>query len=192
MSPHSLAETCPFTAAQQECATCLAPLEGVPAPCYCQRCPMVQYCSDACRAADAFHTPGGPECQRPWPVLLPPEAVAALRLARRLHEAAGSDALAARQVAALGTHFGELPAEDVAELAGLAVVAHATWQQAVVEAGGLHEERLQQGAGLSGGEGGGQQQEQVPVGLRSSSGSGSGSGITAGAVLEALCRLQVC
>lgn len=53
---------------------------------YCRACPLAQYCSVACREAERFHLPGGPECGQPWTALLPPEAVLALRLGRRLHE----------------------------------------------------------------------------------------------------------
>lgn len=147
----------------------MAPLADAAAPFYCRRCPMAVYCSAACRNADAFHLPGGPECGRPWPVLLPVEAVAALRLARQLR-VAGCDSAAARQVAALGTHFSELPAEDLVEMAALAALAHATWQLAVAEAGSPAGDASPQPPAVAG---------------------TAGEDVTVGEVLEALCRLQV-
>lgn len=102
-------------------------------PYYCRCCPLPAYCSTACRDADAFHQPGGPECGLPWTVLLPVEAVAALRLARRLRQldrGDGTTLAAAAQVASLGTHLAELHASEFVQLAALAAVAHATWQQA--------------------------------------------------------------
>ena len=50
---------------------------------YCRACPLPHYCSLDCRAADWAHAAGGPECGLPWAALLPPEAVLALRAARR-------------------------------------------------------------------------------------------------------------
>lgn len=102
-------------------------------------------------------------------MLLPVEAVAALRLARHLR-AAGADSAASSQVAALGTHLSQLPAEDLVELAALAALAHATWQLAAAEAG--------QEAGDA--------DQQLAAGA-----DGVGEDITAGEVLEALCRLRV-
>lgn len=162
-------------------------LAEVPVPCYCPRCPLPAYCSAACREADSFHRPSGPECGRPWTVLLPVEALAALRLARRLRREQGGgeppaqgslqqgsdssrdgQSAAAAQVASLGTHLEEMDAEEAAQLAALAAVAHATWQQAAAE------------AGLAAGGGGG-----------SSAGAEAESSVSIADVLEALCRLQI-
>lgn len=168
---HTYGSSQPFLLSMQVCATCLASLTDVAAPFYCRRCPVAVYCSAACRDGDASHLPGGPECGRPWPVLLPPDAVAALRLARRLRTAGASSA-EAQQVAALGTHFSELPAEDLVELAALAALAHAIWQLAVAE------------ADLAAGNLAAQQAAAAAAGI-------VGDDIMAGEVLEALCRLQV-
>ena len=66
------------------CAHCCSALAAEPAVAYsCRRCPLVAYCSLACREADCFHAPGGPECGLPWPVLIPFHLVLALRIARR-------------------------------------------------------------------------------------------------------------
>lgn len=151
----------------------MTPLAAAPAPCYCRRCPLPAYCSAACRDADPSHQPGGPECCLPWTVLLPPDAVAAVRLARRLRLEQGREAqqggsesgesgggwgaAAARQVAALGTHFADLPTGELAQLAALAAVAHATWQAAAAGA-----------------------EPATPA-----------AAVSAGDVLGALCRLQV-
>ncbi|PSC76706.1 exostosin-like glycosyltransferase isoform B [Micractinium conductrix] len=177
----------PFANAQTKlgrrsaCATCLAPLAGVAAPFYCRRCPMPAYCSAACRDADPFHREGGAECRRPWPVLLPVEALAAVRLALRLrsaeHAAPGSaEVAAARQVASLGTHFQRLHPQEVAELAALAALAHAAWRQAAAEAAAAGGAAQPATGGDGGGGGGGLEEEE---------------GVTAGDVLEALCRLQI-
>lgn len=171
---------CPPTQPRmQACATCMRPLGEVPAPCYCPCCPLPAYCSAACQEADSFHRPGGPECGLPWTVLLPAEAVAALRLARRLKQeqgrgeqrhsggqqqgGSGGGSAAASQVAALGAHFEELGASEAAQLAALAAVAHATWQQAAAESA-------------------------AAVGAGRAAAAG---GISAANVLDALCRLQV-
>lgn len=158
----------------------MRPLAEAAAPCYCPRCPLPAYCCAACREADDFHTPGGPECGRPWTVLLPCEALAALRLARQLrreqggseqpaqgslqqHSSVGRQPAAAAQVEALGTHMGDMHAEEAAQLAALAAVAHATWQQAAAEAA------LASGGGDAEAEG----------------------SVSIADVLEALCRLQI-
>eukprot|EP00887_Chlorella_sp_A99_P002775 scaffold6.g2775.t1 len=114
------------------CAVCCRPLEDAAATYYCRRCPMASasYCSRACREADPWHAVGGPECGLPWPVLLPPEAVLALRLARGAAHTA-----AARLVASLETHFSHLPSEQAARQAALAVVAHRVWQRAATSRG---------------------------------------------------------
>lgn len=163
-------------------------------PCYCPRCPLPAYCSAACRAADRFHRPGGPECGRPWTVLLPAEALAALRLAWRLRQEHGGTeqpaqggprqrgsqvepSAAASQVAALGTHLQQMEAGEAAQLAALAAVAHATLQQAAAEAA------LASGSGSSSSGG-----SSSPS---SSGGDAGGDSISAAEVLEALCRLQI-
>ena len=169
-------------AALQACASCLAPLAAVSAPFYCRGCPMPAYCSAACREGDTFHRPGGPECCRPWTVLLPAEAVAALRLARRLQAApskGGSAAAAASQVAQLGTHLAELDPTELVQLAALAAVAHATWQRAAEDAA----------AATAAGSGEPQQQQGQQQGEGAA--AASGSGISAGDVLAALCLLQI-
>lgn len=133
----------------QVCAACLAPLADVAAPLYCRRCPMPTYCSAACRAADPCHQPGGPECGQPWSVLLPAEAMAALRLARRL-AAAPPGSAAVSQVESLGTHFEQLDPTEVTQLAALAAVTHATWQQAAAGAATPQEEAAEAGVSAEG------------------------------------------
>lgn len=182
----------PYTS--QVCATCMQPLAEAAAPCYCPRCPLPAYCSAACREADRFHRPGGPECGRPWTVLLPAEALAALRLAWQLRQELGGTqqpaqggprqrgsqverSAAAAQVAALGTHLQEMEAGEAAQLAALAAVAHATLQQAAAEAA------LASGSGSSSSSG-----SSSPS---SSGGDAGGDSISAAEVLEALCRLQI-
>ncbi|KAI3429305.1 hypothetical protein D9Q98_005400 [Chlorella vulgaris] len=170
---------------RQVCATCMARLADVAAPFYCRHCPMPSYCSAACRAADPYHQPGGAECGRPWAALLPAEALAALRLARRT-AALGQRHPAARQVAALGTHFQELDPSDAAQLAALAAVTHATWRRAVLEsaAGRAAAGQLPGGAAAHGGsaarEEAGEEAEEALL-----------SCVTVEAVLSALCRFQI-
>jgi hypothetical protein len=101
-------------------------------------------------------------------VLLPAEALAALRLARRLQQEQGSEggrSAAATQVATLGTHLSEMDGEEAAQLAALAAIAQATWTQAAAEA-----------ALAAGGASGGGEED---------------GGISTADVLEALCRLQI-
>ncbi|KAL4856762.1 SET and MYND domain-containing protein 4 [Chlorella vulgaris] len=170
---------------RQVCATCMARLADVAAPFYCRHCPMPSYCSAACRAADPYHQPGGAECGRPWAALLPAEALAALRLARRM-AALGERHPAAQQVAALGTHFQELDPSDAAQLAALAAVTHATWQRAVLESAAARAAagQLPGGgaahAGSAAGEEAGEEAEEALL-----------SCVTVEAVLSALCRFQI-
>ena len=128
---------------------------------------MPAYCSAACRDADPFHAAGGPECGRPWTVLLPSEALAALRLARRRRQAGpaspASTAATVEQVASLGAHLAELAPGERAQLAALAAVTHLIWQGAAAEAA----------AAAGGGE------------------DGAGSEVNGGDVFLALCQLQV-
>jgi hypothetical protein len=67
------------------CWRCLAPLAdgggGGAAPFPCGGCAAARFCSAACRAAAAGDH--APECGRPWPLLVPPEAWLTARLARR-------------------------------------------------------------------------------------------------------------
>jgi hypothetical protein len=65
----------------QLCSQCTAPLPPVALP--CGRCPIVAFCTFACREASA-HRPGGCECGVPWTVLLPQDAVLASRAVRRM------------------------------------------------------------------------------------------------------------
>ena len=70
-----------FATCMQLCSQCTAPLPPVALP--CGRCPIVAFCTAACREASA-HRPGGCECGVPWTVLLPQDAVLAGRAVRRM------------------------------------------------------------------------------------------------------------
>ena len=145
------------------CAVCCKPLARAPpaAVTYCRHCAVASYCSLACRNADVWHAPGGPECGcwGPWTVLLPTRALLALRLVRQLQSQAGS--AAAELAASLETHFTELPRAEALRQAALAVVATGVWQAA---------------------------QERV---LASSRAGAAGGNITAAEVLAALCQVAI-
>jgi hypothetical protein len=68
----------------QACAHCCRTMPARAVAWYCRACPMLRYCSTACRAGDTWHLPGGAECGLPWTAVLPPQAVLALRVARKL------------------------------------------------------------------------------------------------------------
>ena len=99
---------------------------------------MVCYCSLECRSADEFHVPGGPECGVPWPQLLPPDVVLAVRLAVRL--ACGSGMAAAALVDSLETHFSRLTPQAAVHCTLMAIVAEAArrrqWQCGAAPQGG--------------------------------------------------------
>lgn len=122
----------------QRCARCCEelPMEGKlfwP----CAGCAIAATCSRACRDAEGRegpHAEGGPECGVPWPALLPPDVVLAVRLARRLR--AAQPTAADRAAAALGSHFADLAPEDAVHDATLACAAHAAFSLAVERCGG--------------------------------------------------------
>jgi hypothetical protein len=69
----------------------------------------------------------------PWPVLLPPDVVLALRVARKLKQAGvGADVAMVRS---LETHFSSLSAEEAVHYAVLATLAQAAWGRALQRAG---------------------------------------------------------
>ena len=66
----------------QRCATCgciILPNTEVP----CKACQACRYCSPECRSSNRFHAPGGVECRRIWPLVVPLELVLAVRVLRR-------------------------------------------------------------------------------------------------------------
>jgi hypothetical protein len=115
---------------RSHCAACARELPAHPFP--CARCPAAAFCSPACREAERWHSPGGPECGVAYPALLPPDLLLALRVARDLGARCGAPA--ARLVASLESHLARLPPDAALHLAAAARVAAAAHAAAAARA----------------------------------------------------------
>jgi hypothetical protein len=108
----------------------------------CKACCITMFCSRECRDhEDVHHVAGGPECGVPWPVLLPPEVVLAVRLACRLKrdqetttqnnddndDAIATATTSSKVVSSLHTCFSEIDTEDAIWRATTACAAHAAY-----------------------------------------------------------------
>lgn len=132
----------------ERCAHCCTalPLEGaVFWP--CTSCALSVFCSRECRDQEnTQHAAGGPECGVPWTALLPPEAVLAVRLARRMREASllSSPEDACLVAGSLETHFADMMPEDALHDATVACAAHAAWKLALQNSQNYGKSRFSQ------------------------------------------------